>query len=79
MNKIKKTKKVNNYISLEYEPNDLRVIRIWYDGIRYGSNYALYDINEKRFICSLNFTNKQTELIINAINKLIKKEVNTWI
>lgn len=71
MNKIKKTKKLNDYLSLEYDIEDLSLIRIWYTCKNYSS-YALYDTKDNRFICWLNFTDKQKDLIINAINKLVK-------
>lgn len=73
MNKTIITKKINNYLDIEYEKEDLKIIKIWYTS-KQTSYSILYDTKEKRFFAFPGYTNpltkKQCTLIENTINKI---------
>jgi len=73
MEKIKITKKINNYISLEYEKNNLDIFHIWYTGKIHAYD-CLYDNIEKKFFAFSTLhsflTYSQKEKIIKEIKKI---------
>lgn len=72
MNKIKQTKKVNDYLSIEYDIDNVNIVHVWYTSKWYAYD-CLYDTKEEKFFAYstlLDFlTETQKKLIKNKIER----------